>query len=85
MDGRGRGGKSGELWTGGVRRGKENLIPSYETRRCGDGAEMKVSSCDVSSLIYLLWSSFCWLTYGLIQSEIVCSKQMRQPRVFSTN
>lgn len=38
-----RGSRKSELW--GVshgRRGKENLIPSFEKRRCGDGAEMKV-------------------------------------------
>ncbi|KAF2361432.1 hypothetical protein FHG87_007811 [Trinorchestia longiramus] len=37
--------RKGEIW-GGVsvvesKDGKENLLPSYELRRCGDGAEMK--------------------------------------------
>ena len=35
-------GKVAELWSNIHRRGKENLMPSYEMRRCGDGAEMKV-------------------------------------------
>ena len=36
-------GPKSDVWSDGSRKGKENLIPSCEMRKCGDGAEMQVS------------------------------------------
>ena len=34
---------AGQVWGLKGKKDKENLVPSVEMRRCGDGAEMKVS------------------------------------------